>query len=240
MLAPLKQNIRRVGFISLIALCAGAAARSQQTTCSAKIDQIKDTPELFALRLGLTYDEVKSRLPLVQFGRTDRIGVSKTTFNPHFEPRVDPRTFGPVRSISLDFLDGKLVTLWVGYEETFKWARLDEFVTGFATELNLPSAWPVKRMARELACDGFSVQASMIGGGPSIRVTDEGAQNIIAQRREEAVAAAEAEVVGDLRNKSYYPADCPAKEDIPAINRIVFKNKEVATEQGYKLAKDCQ
>ena len=240
MFAHLISNLKKVVLVGLAALCLSAAASGQPTTCSAKLDQIKDTPELFGLRLGMTYEQVKERLPLVQFGRADEIGVVKTTFNPHFDPRVDPKAFEAVRSISLDFLDGKLVTLWIGFEETYKWPKLDEFVDGFATALNLPSPWPVRRMARELACDHFSVQASMIAGGPSIRITDEEAQNTIAERREEAVAAAEAQVIGDLRSKNYFPSDCPAKGDVPAISRVVFKNKELAEQNGYKLAKDCQ
>ena len=71
----------------------------------------------------------------------------------------------------------------------------------------------------------------MIAGGPSIRITDEEAQNTIAERREEAVAAAEAQVIGDLRSKNYFPSDCPAKGDVPAISRVVFKNKELAEQK---------
>jgi hypothetical protein len=240
MFVPLISNIKKVALVGLAALCLSAAASGQPATCSAKLDQIKDTPELFGLRLGMTYEQVKERLPLVQFGGADELGVVKTTFNPHFDPRVDPKSFAAVRSISLDFLDGKLVTLWIGFEETYKWPKLDEFVNGFATALNLPSQWPIKRTARELLCDHFSVQASMIAGGPSIRITDEQAQNTIGERREEAVAAAEAQVIGDLRSKTYYPSDCSGKDDVPAISRVIFKNKEVAEENGYKLAKDCQ
>ena len=233
-------NIKKVVLVGLAALCLSAAASGQSTTCSAKLDQLTDTPDLFGLRLGMTYEQVKELLPLVQFGPADEIGVVKTTFNPHFDPRVDPRAFAAVRSISLDFLDGKLVTLWIGFEASYKWPKLDEFVNGFATALNLPPQWPVRRLAREIVCDHFSVQASMIAGGPSIRITDEQAQDTIAQRREAAVAAAEAQVIGDLRSRTYYPADCPAKEDVPAASRVVFKNKEVAEENGYKLARDCQ
>jgi len=240
MFVPLISNIKKVVLVGLAALCLSAAASGQPTTCSAKLDQVKDTPELFGLRLGMTYEQVKERLPLVQFGPADEIGVVRTSFNPHFDPRVDPKAFEAVRTISLDFLDGKLVTLWIGFEETYKWPKLDQFVNGFATALNLPPQWPVRRMARELVCDHFSVQASIIAGGPSIRITDEQAQNTIAERREEAVAAAEAQVIGDLRSKTYYPSDCPAREDVPAISRVVFKNKEVAEQNAYKLAKDCQ
>ena len=55
-----------------------------------------------------------------------------------------------------------------------------------------------------------------------------------------AVAAAEAQVIGDMRSKNYFPSDCPAKEDVAVISRVVFKNKQVAEQNGYKLAKDCQ
>src|SRR2546423_9515289 len=171
MFVPLISNINKVVLVGIAALCLSAAANGQPTTCSAKLDQIKDTPELFGLRLGMTYEQVKERLPLVQFGPADEIALVRTSFNPHFDPRVDPKAFEAVRTISLDFLDGKLVTLWIGFEETYKWPKLDEFVSGFATALNLPSQWPVRRMARELACDRFSSQASMIAGGPSIRIT---------------------------------------------------------------------
>jgi hypothetical protein len=240
MFVPLISNIKKLVLVALAALCLSALASGQPATCSAKLDQIKDTPELFGLRLGMTPEQVKERLPLVQFGRADEIGVVKTSFNPHFDPRVDPKAFEAVRTISLDFLDGKLVTLWIGFEETYKWPKLDEFVNGFATVLSLPPQWPVRRMAREIVCDHFSVQASIIAGGPSIRITDEQAQDTIAERREAAVAAAEAQVTGDLRSKTYYPSDCSAKEDVPATSRVIFKNKGVAEENGYKLAKDCQ
>src|SRR5689334_21200840 len=120
MFVPLIWNIKKLVLVALAALYLSAFASGQSATCSAKLDQIKDTPELFGLRLGLTYDQVKERLPLVQFGRADEIGVLRTTFNPHFDPRVDPKAFEAVRSISLDFLDGKLVTLWIGFEESYK------------------------------------------------------------------------------------------------------------------------
>src|ERR1041384_3373783 len=87
MFVHLISNIKKVVLGGLFALCLSAVASGQPTTCSAKLDQIKDTPELFGLRLGMTYEQVNERLPLVQFGRADEIGVVKTTFNPHFDPR---------------------------------------------------------------------------------------------------------------------------------------------------------
>lgn len=240
MLSLLTLHIEKLALIVLVAFAATATATAHQIICTTKLDQLKEPPELFGVRLGMTNEQVKEKLPLVQYGRADQFGVIKTSFNPHYDPRVDVNSFKSVRTISLDFLDGKLVTLWIGYDETFKWRRLDDFVLGFAQALNLPADWPVKRSARELTCDGFSAYASMIGGGPSLRISDKEAENVIGQRREEAAQALEAQVIGDLRTRTFYPTDCPNKDDIPPTSRVIFKNKAVAEENGFKLAKECQ
>jgi hypothetical protein len=240
MLIRSTSNIRNFALLIVALLCACATATGQQRTCSLKLDELKEAPELLSFHLGMTLDEVKARVPLAQFGRADQFGVVKTTINPHFDPRFDRIIFADVRTVSFDFLDGKLVTLWIGYEESFKWPRLDEFVANFGKSLGLPADWPPKQPGRQITCDGFSVFASIIAAGPSIRITDEKAQETIATRREEAAEAAEAEVFANSQTKNYYPSDCSAREDIPAAAKIVFKNKEEAEKAGYKLAKDCQ
>lgn len=224
----------------VLALCAVTTASAQQSACTAKIDQLPDAPELRGFHLGMTYDQVKARVPPIQFGRADEFGVTKTSINPSFGPQFDKSSFANVRTISLDFLDGKLVTLWIGYESTFKWQKLDEFVAGMSKGLNLTAVWPTKRGGQELRCDGFSVLASVIAGSPGIRVTDEAAQETIANRREAAAEAAEAAVIGDQRTKLYYLSDCPEREKVPEASRVTFKDKDEAEKAGYKLAKDCQ
>lgn len=233
-------SVKNLALLLIAGLCVITAASAQEPSCTLKLDQLKDAPELLGFRLGMTFEEVKTHQPLVEFGRADQFGVVKTSFNPHFDNRFDKAAYADVRTVSLDFLDGKLVTLWIGYEETFKWPALNDFVANFSKSLNLPDAWPPKRASRELTCDGFSVSASIIAGGPSIRIMDSQAGNSIAARREEAAEAAEAEVFADTRIKNYYPSDCSAREDIPAGAKIIFKNKEEAEKAGYKLAKECQ
>ena len=232
-------NIRILLSLLVAMFCTCVVANAQSTSCPLKPDQLANAPELFGVRLGMTPPEVKTLLPLVQFGRPDPFGVMKTSFNPHFDPRVDQTAFPDVRTISLDFLDDKLVTLWIGYEETFKWPKLDPIVTNFSTSLSVPAGWPVKRNGRQLTCDGFSLFASMIGGGPAIRITDDTAQDLIAARVEAALDAEEKEVIGDIRTRSYYTADCAARDQVPQASRAVFKNKDEAEKAGYTLSKDC-
>jgi hypothetical protein len=233
-------NINKTLWLLIVALLIATAASAQQPACSLKIDQLPDSAELRGFRLGMTYDQVKARVPQVKFGRADQFGVTKTSINPYFDPRIDKAGFADVRTISLDFLDGRLVTLWIGFESTFKWQTLDEFVAGMGKSLNLSAAWLPKRGGRQLSCEGFSVYASLIAGGPGIRLTDDTAQETIATRREEAAEAAEALVVGDQRTKLYYPSGCAGLENIPEPNRIRFKDKDEAEKAGFKLAKDCQ
>lgn len=236
---PFTRLIKASLCLILASLCTAKTLPAQTLPCTTKIDQLPNAAELRGFHLGMTYEQVKTRVPQIQFGPADQFGVAKTSINPGFDRNFDQASFADVRTISLDFLDGRLVNLWIGYENTFKWQALDEFVNGISKALNLPAAWSVKRGGRQLTCDGFSLSASLIAGSPGIRITDEPAQETIATRREEAAAAAEALVVGDVRSKTYYPSDCDGRDAIPAPSRITFKDKDEAEKAGYKLAKDC-
>ena len=228
-----------VVLLSVVMFACGCA-QVATAQCTLKGDQLPDAPELHGFRLGMTPEQAKARVPLIQFGRADEIGMIKTSINPLYDPRFDKVAFADVRTISLDFLDEKLTTLWIGYENTFKWRTVDDFVIGISKTLNLPAAWAAKRGGQQMRCDGFTIAISLIAGSPSVRLSDDAADETIATRREEVAAAAESRVTGDKTSKLYYSADCEAAENIPAQNRAVFKNKEEAEKAGYKLAKDCQ
>ena len=235
---PISKN-NQILRLLLAGLFSVSIASAQQSNCSIRLDRLPDASELRGFHLGMTYDQVKSRVPQIRFGRADEFGVSKTSISPFFDPSFDKASFADVRTISLDFLDGKLVTLWIGYESTFKWKTLGEFVAGISKSLNLPAEWAAKRGGRQLTCEGFSILVSLIGGGPSIRVTDETAQEIIATRREAAAAAAELVMIGDKATRLYYPSDCSALENVAVSNRVTFKDKDEAEKAGYKPAKGC-
>src|SRR5260370_32119982 len=144
---PLRRirNINRTLWLLVVVCFTPIVTPAQQPNCSLKLDQLSDSPELRGFHLGMTYDQVKARVPIIQFGSADQFGVAKTSINPYFDPRFESAGFADVRTISLDFLDGRLVTLWIGYQSTFKWTTLDELVPGISQCLNLPSKWPPKR-----------------------------------------------------------------------------------------------
>ncbi|MEP6570636.1 MAG: hypothetical protein ABJC10_12765 [Acidobacteriota bacterium] len=233
-----------VSAIVLILFCA--VSTSAQEKCVVKLAELPAAPELFGFHLGMTTDQAKARVPQIKFGRVDDFGVSKTSINPDFDPAIDKASLSGVRTVSLDFLDGRLTSLWFGYDGAFKWTTAPDFVAGISQALHLPDAWqPWKIRGQQLRCADFQMTVRMLGEGPSFHIIDEPAEEIITSRRqakEQQDSAAEetmAEIVADKKNKYYYPAGCAAAREIKEADRLVFKSKEEAEKAGYHPAKAC-
>ncbi len=84
----------------------------------------------------------------------------------------DKTAFGGVRSVSLDVLDGRVFSIWIGYDKTFKWQTIDEYVNGITTSLKLSNSWRSKFRTRLLDCADFTVAVIPDGERPSIKLID--------------------------------------------------------------------
>lgn len=239
--------VRRTLATLLILLCA-ASVFAQDNRCALKLAELPDAPELFAFRMGMSTAQLKLRVPQVVFGRGDDFGVSKTSISPDFDPQMDKASLAGIRTVSFDFLDGRLTSLWLGYDGTFKWPTVPDFVKGISQSLHLPEAWkPWKVRGQQLSCADFQMTVSIVAEGPSFHIIDETAEQTVAARREakeEQDAAAEqggaAEIIADRKAKIYYVEDCHAPNVIREEDRVVFKTKEEAEKAGYRPAKNCQ
>ena len=238
----------RIVWIVLLFLLAGATSQVARGQCNKKLTELPAAAELLGFRLGMTKDEVKAKVPQVQFGHSDPFGVSKTTINPYFDPRIDKTKFESVRSISLDLLDDHLTSLWIGFDETFKVQTIDEFVKLVSDSLKVPGTWSNWRgRGQQLRCADFQLIVTSVARGPSLRVLDVGAEDVVAARRqakEELDDAAEtndetALVTGDKEAKVYYTASCPPQKEIKETNKVAFKTAEEAEKAGFKLARGC-
>jgi len=221
--------------------------------CTQKLADLPAASELLGFRIGMTKDQIKALIPQTKFGRTDHFGVSKTTINPYFDPSINKNLYPSVRSISLDFLDERLISLWIGFDETFKAQGIPEFTKAISESFKLPNAWSTKGRGQQMRCADFQLIATPVGGGPSLRLLDLAADDTIAARRqekEERDSAAEAAVengtaeretvIGDKNSKTYYPARCEGAKTIGSENRVIFKTHEEAEKAGFKIAKSCQ
>lgn len=231
--------------------------------CTQKIATLPAAPELYGFRLGMTHDDIKTLVPQTQFPKTDPFGVVKTTINPHFDPKIDQKKFEGVRSISLDLLDDRLTSLWIGYDETYNIKTVDEFVKTISQSLQVSGNWSSwKSRGQQLRCADFQLIVSTLAGGPSLRLLDFAAEDTIAARRQEkeeqdslAETAAsgtneketengetttvDKPIIGDKQSRTYYPSGCHPVTSISDANRAVFKTVEAAEKAGFKLAKNC-
>lgn len=161
-------------------------ALSVSAQCTQKIATLPAAPELFGFRLGMMKDDIEQRVPQAVFPRNDHFGVTKTTLNPHFDPKIDQKKYEGVRSISLDLLDDKLTSLWIGYDENFKVQTVDEFVKLISVSLQVSGPWSSWRSrGQQLRCADFQLIVSTLSSGPSLRILDLSAENTIAARRQE-------------------------------------------------------
>ena len=236
-----------IGLCLALILISAVFAVAQENKCTLKLADLPAAPELFGFRLGMTTEQAKLRVPQIAFGRVDDFGVTKTSINPDFDPKIDKASLEGVRTVSLDFLDGRLTSLWFGFDSTFKWTTVPDFTTGISQSLQLPDAWKSwKIRGQQLNCADFQMTVIMVAGGPSFHITDDTAEQTIASRREakeeqdSAKKAAAAEIVADKKENLYYLEGCLPVHEIKEGDRVTFKSKEEAEKAGFKLAKDCR
>jgi hypothetical protein len=236
--------------LAITLLASATRIAAQSTSCTMKLADLPASAELYGFSLGMTKEQVKARVPQVIFAGDDEVGISKTTINPDFDPRIDKSSFSGVRSVSLDFLDSRLTSLWFGYDATFKWKSVSEFVEGISNKLKLPAAWKSWRVGgQQLKCADFSMTVSIVSEGISFRIMDGSAAELIAERREakeaersardEATQTDSEPVMGDARTKTYFTAECPPEKTIELKDQIQFQSAEEAEKAGFKKAKSC-
>ena len=234
--------------IGLILVLCALTGSAQGNECTLRLAQLPEAPELFGFRMGMTTLQVKTRVPRIAFGKVNEFGVSRTTINPDFDPLMDKATLAGIRSLSFDFLDGRVSSLWFGFDGSFKWQSVPDFVNGISQSLNLPAAWkPLNTRGQQLRCADFKITVGFVAEGPSFHLIDESAEQTIAERRQakedESDAAAQTdavEIVANKRDKTYYVAGCLPTPEITSEDRRVFDSKEAAEKAGYKMAKKCE
>ena len=105
-----------------------------------------------------------------------------------------------------------------------------------------------------MRCADFQLIVTTVAGGPSFRLLDTAAEDLVAERRqakEEQDALAEAnpsaettetttpDIIADKDSKTYYPGGCLPSKEIAEKNKVVFKTAADAEKAGFKAAKNC-
>jgi hypothetical protein len=152
-------------------------------------------------------------------------------------------------------LDEKLTSIWIGFDETFKTNDSEEFIKLLSQSLQVNGNWSFwKSRGMQLRCADFQLIVTKVAGGPSFRLLDTAAEDLVAQRRqqkEEQDSAAESavgsketeessEIIGDKQSKTYYPNGCRPAKEIAGANKVTFKSAAEADKAGFKAARNCQ
>lgn len=237
---------------SLLPLLLLLLAQSVSGQCTKKSIELPAAPELLGFNLGMTKEQIKAKVPQTRFGHADPFGVSKTTINPDFDPTIDKTKFESVRSISLDLLDDRLTSVWIGFDDTYKAKTVEEFVKLISQSLQLTGNWSSYRSrGQQLRCADFQLIVTTVASAPSFRLLDIGADDTIAERRrvkeeQDSLAAEGAkeenaeEIVGDKQSKTYFTNGCQPAKQLAENNKITFKTVADAEKAGFKLARHCQ
>jgi hypothetical protein len=229
----------------LFILVCAVTSFAQDNKCSLRLAELPAAPELFGFHLGMSMDQVKERVPQVVFGKPSDFGVSQISISPDFDPRIDKASLAGIRTVSLDFLDGHLSSLWLGFDGSFKWRTVPDFVQGISQSLHLPNDWePWKLRGQQLNCADFQMTVSIVAEGPSFHVSDQTAARTVAARRAELEEAASEEgesdkLLADRQTMVYYPEGCQPTSEVREENKVTFKTREEAEKAGYKVAKAC-
>src|SRR6185369_5727488 len=229
--------------LTLLPLAFLLLAQSAAAQCAKKMSDLPAAPELLGFRLGMTKEQIKAKVPQTVFGKADHFGVIKTTINPYFDPTIDKTKFAGVRIISLDLLDDRLTSLCICFDETFKAHTSAEFVKTISQSLQVDGNWSSwKSRGQQLRCTDFQLIVTTVAGGPSFRLIDTAADDLVAERRqakEEQESETESSLVADKQSKTYYPSGCEPEREIAEANKVTFKTAAEAEKAGFKAAKNC-
>lgn len=182
-------NLSKILLPAALLVAGASAARAQQPppqqqpACTVKVGA---APALRGFRLGMTEAEVKARVPGAAVTR-DPLGQGAVSFQYSQLKDVDPAAYAGVFYVTLLFIDDRVTSVSVQYDQSITWKSSDHFAERVSELLKLPKAWrqagdPQKNdQFRTMQCDGF-----LLSVYPNfIRVLDDSHEATLARRRDE-------------------------------------------------------
>jgi hypothetical protein len=170
--------------ILLLGIAGTIAVNAFQSSCRLQLSSLPDIQEFNGLKMGMTVEEVRAIVPVVQIPRADEFGMARTSFTPVHTTNIDKRAFDAIRTVSLEFVDGRLASIWVGFNGAFKWQTIDAAIDGLSAELHLPAQWRSTSREQQLVCNDFRLGVSLVSNSPSIRIVNDTAKQLWQRRRE--------------------------------------------------------
>jgi hypothetical protein len=162
--------------------------------------RLSEAPELRGFRLGMSIDDVRKRLVgvMAYFTNVERptdLGFMKVSFRPVVKAGRRNSGLEDIVNVSIEFLDGRLTAVEMGYDSSIKWRGVDEFAARVSESLKLPTVWrrgdsndsgssvySGSSYQRNLYCDGFTLNAEVLVR-PKLRVFNQSTSLTIERRK---------------------------------------------------------
>ena len=191
--------------LAVAVCCYSQPPAPQSTKCSVEPAQ---SPVIRGIKLGMKLDDVLALFPGSREDQYIKNEIANVGFYSGMKtlPRFGVVNFGVlpakystknrfagIETFYFTFLDDHLVNYQVEYRQP-PWPRVDEFIEKIAGAFNLPPAdkWSTENPVRKnLACDGFTVQAYTQDGRANL-IIKTGDDPIAIQRERRAAAEAQA------------------------------------------------
>ncbi|HVG38003.1 MAG TPA: hypothetical protein VM870_01880 [Pyrinomonadaceae bacterium] len=138
--------MKKLSALFLFVICSPAFAFAQTAgtgpalAASAATASVKQPPELWGFRLGLTIDEVKHNYPTIALGRTDEFGITPGSITTSVNSPYQNNLAG-VDHVVLAFVDGRLAHYSASLDGGVFYSNIDEYAARMSRSLDLPHAW---------------------------------------------------------------------------------------------------
>jgi hypothetical protein len=147
--------------------------------------------QLRGFRLGMTAAEVKARLPVIKSPVPNASGYAQVSIS--FMKGIGrPAFLNGVMTMGFDFIDGRVSSIAVLYDDSIKWSSLEQFTQQVSSSLDLPAVWrsyPLNgRQQRMLQCDKLRFVATMLRtasiSAPALFLVDDAGIDKLITRRQ--------------------------------------------------------
>jgi hypothetical protein len=110
-----------------------------QVECQLSLSQV---PSLLGFRLGMTMAEAQANHPRLKIPPPDEVGVAPVyLIGVKLNEQLGLTGPEEIRDVVLEFTDGRLSFIRVGYPLTNRWRSADEFVAVIAEKFSLSGTW---------------------------------------------------------------------------------------------------
>lgn len=159
-----------------------------------------DLPVIRGFRLGMTTEEVQRTFNGVFVPASNENGETQYQFNTFTTKSLD---MSGLRFVSVKFLDGKIVAVWLEYDDSVDWKnKVDDFAKAVSDGLGIPNQWQKSRpilgvyngvtvyakpadydSERAIKGEGYTITATLEPySNPKLSIEQDGYQEIINAR----------------------------------------------------------